>query len=260
MRTVLKAVLVFLGILVFIAVLALARCFFIFSRKRRTYCVSYMLQTFNKILICILGIKVKLLKETQDLRAKGVFFVINHFSYIDGIVAGSIFPFVFIGKTELKNWPLLGMMIQLSDTVFVDRVNILNIKYELEKVTFLLDNNVNVILFPEGTSSDGKAAIPFKSSFFAAPLQSGCKIVPLTIKYRKINGREINDYNKDLIYWYGDMEFFSHFVGVLGLRSIEVELKVNPPLQVRDVPEQTLSVKRKYVSDLCQEIICSQPD
>ena len=260
MRIALKAVLVFLGILVFIAALALARCFFIFSRKKRAYCISYMLHIFNKILAWVLGIRVKLSKEAQDLRGKGIFFVINHFSYIDGIVAGSIFPFVFIGKTELKNWPLLGIMIQLSETVFVDRVNILNIKYELEKVTFLLNNNVNVILFPEGTSSDGKAAIPFKSSFFAAPLQSRCKIVPLTIKYRKINNLEINDYNKDLVYWYGDMEFFSHFIGVLGLRSIEVELKVNPLLQVRDVQDQTLSVKRKYVSDLSQEIIRSQPD
>ncbi len=124
----------------------------------------------------------------------------------------------------------------------------------------MLNNNVNVILFPEGTSSDGKTAIPFKSSFFAAPLQSGCKIVPLTIRYRKINNVEINDYNKDLVYWYGDMEFFSHFIGVLGLRSIEVELKVNPPLEARDVQGEAPAVKRKYVSDLSQEIIRSQLD
>ena len=260
MRTALKAVLVFLGILFFIAVLALARCFFIFSRKKRVYRISYMLHIFNKILVWILGIRIELHKMAQALPKRGVFFVINHFSYIDGIIASSIFPFVFIGKTELKNWPLLGIMIRLSETVFVDRVHILNIKDELEKVTFLLNSNVNVILFPEGTSSNGKAVIPFKSSFFAAPLQAECKIVPLTIKYKKINGREINDSNEDLVYWYGDMEFFPHFVGVLGLKSIEAELKVNPPLQVRNVQDQILSVKRKYVSDLSQEIIRSQPD
>jgi 1-acyl-sn-glycerol-3-phosphate acyltransferase len=257
MRVALKAAMVFWGVLVFIAALALARCLFIFSRKKRAYCVSYMLHIFNKILVWVLGIRVKLSKEAGDLRGKGIFFVINHLSYIDGIVASSIFPFVFIGKAELKTWPLLGIMIQLSETVFVDRVNILNIKYELQKAAFLLNSNVNVILFPEGTSGDGKAAVPFKSSFFAAPLQSGRKIVPLTIKYKKINNLDINDYNKDLAYWYGDMEFFSHFIGVLGLRSIEVELKVNPPLQIGDVQGKTLSAKRKYASDLSQEIICS---
>ncbi len=255
MRIALKAALVFLGILFFITALALARCFFMFSPRKRAYCISYMLRIFNKILAWVLGIRVKLYKEAQDLGEKGIFFVINHFSYIDGIVAGSILPFVFIGKTELKNWPLLGIMIWLSETVFVNRANALSIKHELKKVTGLLNNNVNVILFPEGTSSDGKTAIPFKSSFFAAPLESGCKIVPLTIKYTKVNNLEINDYNKDLVYWYGEMEFFTHFIGVLGLRSIEVELRVNPPLELRYLQGEVPSVKRKYVSDLSQEII-----
>jgi 1-acyl-sn-glycerol-3-phosphate acyltransferase len=149
-------------------------------------------------------------------------------------------------------------MIRLSETVFVNRVNIFNIKSELEKAKFLLNSNVNVILFPEGTSSDGKTSVTFKSSFFAAPLQSECKIVPLTIKYNKVNGREINDSNKDLVYWYGDMEFFSHFVGVLGLKSIEVELRVNPPLEVPDAQEQTPSAKRKYLSELSRELIRNQ--
>lgn len=260
MRIALKAVLVFLGILAFIAALALTRCLFIFSREKRAYCISYMLRIFNKILAWILGIRIELTKKTQGLWGKAVFFVINHFSYIDGIVAGSIFPFVFIGKTELKNWPLLGIMIRLSETVFVDRANIFNIKDEVGKVAFLLDSNVNVILFPEGTSGDGKTDIFFKSSFFAAPLESGCKIVPLTIKYKKINNLKVNDYNKDSVYWYGDMEFFPHFLGVLGLTSIEVELKVGSPLEAADIQGRTLSDKRKYLSALSQEIIRSQPD
>jgi 1-acyl-sn-glycerol-3-phosphate acyltransferase len=260
MRTILKAVLVFLGILVFVAFLALTRCLFIFSRKKRAYYISYALHIFNKILAWILGIRVELPKVAQDFRGKGVFFVSNHFSYIDGIVASSIFSFVFIGKTELKNWPLLGVMIRLSETIFINRVNIFNIQNELEKITFLLNSNVNVILFPEGTSSDGKVIIPFKSSFFSAPLEAECKIIPLTIKYKKINDRVINDFNKDLVYWYRDMEFFPHFVGVLGLKSIDVELKVNSSLQVNDALEQTSSAKRKYLSDLSQEIIYGQRD
>jgi 1-acyl-sn-glycerol-3-phosphate acyltransferase len=258
MRAVSKAVLVFFGILAFIAVLALARCFLIFCPKKRAYCVSHLLNVFNKILVRILGIKVELAQEAQGLEPRGVFFVSNHLSYIDGIVAGSIFPFVFIGKNELKTWPLLGIMIWLSETVFVDRVNISNIKAELKKAESLLINNVNVILFPEGTSGDGKTAMPFKSSFFAAPLQSERKIVPLTIKYKSIIGVEINEANKDLVYWYGEMEFFSHFVGVLGLKSIEVQLKVNPPLHTGYAEGQTPSAQRKYLSELSQEVIRSQ--
>ena len=258
MRAALKAVLVFLGILGFIAILALARCFFIFIPRKRAYCVSYMLYTFNKILIRILGIRIELTRQAQDLAYKGVFFVSNHFSYIDGIVAGSIFPFVFIGKSELKTWPLLGVMIRLSETIFVNRANIFNIKSELERARFLLNNNVNVILFPEGTSSDGKTVIPFKSSFFDAPLQSGSKIVPLTIKYKKINNKEVDESNKDLVYWYGDMDFFPHFFSLLGLKSIEVQLRVGQPLETNHAEGQDSSVKRKYLSELSQEVIRSQ--
>ncbi|MEW6171012.1 MAG: lysophospholipid acyltransferase family protein [Candidatus Omnitrophota bacterium] len=255
MRIFLKATLILLMIFLFIAVLILTRCLFIFSRKKRVLFVSYLLHIFNKILVWILGIQVIVHKEENNLKARGVFFVSNHYSYIDGIVAGSVFPFIFIGKTDLKNWPLLGIMIILSETVFVNRVNIFNIKKEIERVKFLLRNNVNTILFPEGTSSDGKNNITFKSSFFAAPLQSECKIVPLTIEYKKVNNIKINDSNKDLVYWYGDMEFFPHFLGVLGLKRIEVELRVNTALEINNTGDQNSSGKRKYLSQLTQSII-----
>lgn len=113
----------------------------------------------------------------------------------------------------------------------------------------------NSILFPEGTSSDGKTAIAFKSSFFSAPLKSECKIVPLAVKYKKINGVEINDSNKDLVYWYGEMDFFPHFVGALGLKRIEAELRVSPPLEADCAQDQNSSAKRKYISGLSQAAI-----
>jgi 1-acyl-sn-glycerol-3-phosphate acyltransferase len=258
MRAFFKAVFIFLGIIIFIGLLAAARCVFAFAPKKRAYYVSYMLHAFHKTLVWILGIKVDLLVEPEEFPGKGNFFVSNHFSYIDGIVTGSAIPFIFIGKSELKNWPLLGVMIWLSETVFINRIDIFNIQKELKRVTNLLDNDVNVMLFPEGTSSDGKKAIAFKPSFFAAPLQSKCHVVPVVIKYKKINGRCVDETNKDAVYWYGDMDFFPHFVHVLGLRSIEVELKINRPLPLSESQDMNVSTQRKHLSNLAQEVIHGQ--
>lgn len=255
MRVFLKAVLIFLGVISFIITLVLAQIIFIFARRMRARVITFMLHIFTKILVCILGIRIEVSGDSVQGRQEGVFFVSNHLSYLDGFITNSIFPFIFIGKSELKNWPLLGLMIGLSDTIFVNRANYFSIQKEIDKIKFMLNSNINVILFPEGTSSDGRIQSPFKSSFFAAPLESKCKIVPLAIKYKRLNGQDINEDNKDSVYWYGDMEFFPHFMGVLKLKTIEVKVRVGRALDVAGRSDRTPSLNRKYLSGLSQEAV-----
>ena len=253
MRQILKAIIIFLGIILFIGIFALVRI--IFSSKKRGRYISYLLHYFSKILVWILGIRIELHEEVENFKKEGIFFVSNHLSYLDGIITSSLYPFLFIGKSELKNWPLLGILFSFSETIFVDRINIFNIKEELNKIQFLLNQKVNLILFPEGTSGDGTKILPFKSSFFEAPLKSKCKIVPLLIKYKKINNQLLNENNKDLVYWYGDMEFFPHFLKVLGLKRIEVKVRVFHPLEIKEKNKQPSTLNRKDLSNAFKDLM-----
>jgi 1-acyl-sn-glycerol-3-phosphate acyltransferase len=95
----------------------------------------------------------------------------------------------------------------------------------------------------------------FKSSFFEAPLISESLIVPFSIKYKKINGEVLNESNKDLIFWYGDMQFVPHLLSVLTLNTIEVELTILKPIEIfkpMDRKELSLLSRRAIEANLTQ--------
>ncbi len=254
----LKVIFLFLSIFLCSLVLVLLKCLFMFSPTTRKKIVAYTVHFFGKAFILIMGIKVKISGEKELLRKRGVFFICNHLSYIDGIIANSLSPLVFIGKTEMRKWPFFGIFIFLSNTIFVNRINSSNIHKEVDKIVSFLTSKVNVILFPEGTSTDGKALLPFKSSFFAAPLAAKCKIIPLVIKYKEINHKKLNNENKNLIYWYGDMGFLSHLLNVLKLRRIVVEVNVCEPVHIEKGQNGENHSQRKYLRDICRKTIENQ--
>jgi 1-acyl-sn-glycerol-3-phosphate acyltransferase len=238
MKRALKLILILLNTFLSISALALVKLIFCHAPRRKlryAYQVNYL---FNKIFVFILGIKICLSGEKEILGSKGVFFVSNHLSYIDGIAISSLVPLVFIGRSDLRSWPIFGILSSLSYTIFVDRVSPSNIHNEIER-----------ILFPEGTSTDGSKLLPFKSSFFTVAVHTECPVVPLAVKYKKINGQNINERNKDLVYWYGEMDFIPHLFRVLGLNKIELEIKICEPIDVLRLEGKAPSLQRKYLSD-----------
>ncbi|MFC1514570.1 lysophospholipid acyltransferase family protein [Candidatus Omnitrophota bacterium] len=251
----LKAVVLFLDIILCILVLVVVRILFFCSAERRARIASRVCQASNTILARIIGLKIRLTGHTEFLKQEGLFFVSNHLSYIDGLAISSLWPLIFIGRSDIKEWPLFGLLCTLSDTIFVNRINPSNIKQELKRIIAVLGGGANVILFPEGTSTDGRELLPFKTSFFEAPLKAGCRIVPLAMRYLSVNGQPLSEANKDFVYWYGEMYFFPHLIGVLGLREIELEVKIFEPLQTEGINGESYSTQRKYVGTVCQEII-----
>lgn len=224
-----KIISLFITVTVFIAIFSLMRCII---RQKRTYYISHVTRIFSKIIVYIMGIKISIYGNRKFSHHKGIFFVTNHVSYLDGIIASSIFPLVFIARGDLKRWPFFGIFSWISDTIFVDRSDPSKLRTEIDKISSVLKSGTNVILFPEGTTSDGNTIFPFKSSFFEAPLLNHSRIVPFSIKYRKIDANPIDAQSKDLIFWYGDMEFLPHLTGVLGLKKIEARLDILEPIEV----------------------------
>jgi 1-acyl-sn-glycerol-3-phosphate acyltransferase len=125
----------------------------------------------------------------------------------------------------------------------------------VEEIVERLKHKANILIFPEGTSTSGEHLLPFQSAPFAAPLRAHAPVLPLTITYRRINGEPVSDANRDKIYWYGDMDFMTHFWGVLGLRSIEVAVRLHPPIETSHYKNN--SVSRKQLSQACYHAIAS---
>jgi len=255
MRRILKALALFSALALSIVVLALVRLIFFFHPEQKKRVTANTVYLFGKLFVFIIDVKVKLSGETDLLRKKGVFFVSNHFGYIDGIIASSLTPLVFIAKSDLRNWPFFGFFSFLSDTIFVNRTSPAKIKKEIDRIVSFLNTNVNVILFPEGTSTDGSRLLPFKSSFFAAPQAAESLIVPLAITYDSVDNQKLSEENKDLLHWYGTMDFFTHLLKVLSLRKIVINVKVCRAIQSYAVSEDDLSLQRKTLRDTCWSVI-----
>jgi len=254
MKRAFKLILILLSILSCIAILALTKLI-LCNPSKRIYYAYRIKYFFSRIFVLILGIKVELSGEKDLLKQGGVFFVSNHLSYIDGITMSSLTPLVFIGRSDLRDWPLLGTLSALSYTIFVDRISPSNIHSEIDKIESFLNQGINVILFPEGTSTGGTKLLPFKSSFFKVAVDTECPLVPVAINYLKIDGKNIDQTNKDLVYWYGEMDFLPHFLKVLGLKKIELEIKICKPIDILRLQGEVPSIQRKYLSNASKEAI-----
>ncbi|MEM7646269.1 MAG: lysophospholipid acyltransferase family protein [Pseudomonadota bacterium] len=181
-----------------------------------------------------LGVKIETHYIRENLLDRNYFMVCNHMSYIDILVLSSIQPAVFVTSVEMEKTFFLGDMAKLGGSFFVDRVNRRKMKSEVQALVQLLKDQFNVFIFPEGTSTNGTEILPFKKSLFRVPFQTQFPILPICLKYKTINGEPFSLQNCDRVCWYDDMTFAPHFLQLMGLRELIVEVHYLDPLDPKN--------------------------
>ncbi len=161
---------------------------------------------FHKVLTrFILGMKV----ETAGTMSPTVptLFLCNHMSYLDTISIASVIPTHFVAKAEVADWPLFGYLTKLQGTVFIDRRNKKGTAEQGEAMVAVMRDKKNIVLFPEGTSTDGSEVKFFKSGLLQSVLDMSdvdVIIQPISIACYGKNGIE------QRYAWYGDMTLMPH--------------------------------------------------
>lgn len=215
--------------------------------------ISRLARGFTLLLRAILNINVTLVGNEGQIERGRLLIISNHVSYVDGIVLGSLFPVVFVSKKEVKSWPIIGQWTKLCGTIFIDRQHKDKIAGLVQEIGNKLQQEANILLFPEGTSTNGEKMLPFQSAPFAAPLRNRTTIVPATLTYKSVNDQPVTVANRDLIYWYGDMDFVTHFWKLLALRSIEVIVTTQPRIECFHYKDN--SAGRKKLTQDCYDRI-----
>ena len=223
-----------------ISILGLPNRWKILSRLNRNYTL---------LLRLILNIKVTIAGDADQLERGGYVVIANHVSYVDGIVLGSIFPIVFVSKREVKKWPIVGQWNVLCGTIFINRQRKNEVGTMVREMTRKLRQEANVLLFPEGTSTNGEKMLPFQTVPLAAPLRSRSIIVPVTLAYTTIDEQPVTAVNRDFVYWYGDMDFVTHFWDLLGRRGVEVLVTLHPKIECFRYADN--SAGRKKLAEDC---------
>jgi len=184
--------------------------------------------------------------------ARPVLFVSNHTSYIDIPVLGSLIDASFIAKAEISGWPFFGWLARLQRTVFVDRRG-RKITAQRDEIAARLVAGDKLVLFPEGTSGDGRAVLPFKSALFAvAEPNEGAPpvaIQPVSITYTRLDGLPLGRALRPYLSWFGDMTLTPHLFALLGLGSVTAEVCFHPVL------EQDAYASRKALAEACRRIV-----
>ena len=222
--------------------------------KRRAKRALFIKNTsfFARLSLGLLGIRV-LVKNRERLRrsGKGRLLVSNHLSYIDVPVIASIMPAVFITSVELKNTMFIGLLAHYGGSLFVERRSAAGLKREIHGISRALHEGFSVVLFPEATTSNGDTVRPFKNSLFNAAIESTSDVLPVCLRYTKLDGEAMGHKNRDRIYYYGGMSFFTHLFRLLSHASVEVELVPLKALKPRS------GLTRKELAALAHEAVCA---
>ena len=146
--------------------------------------------------------------------------VSNHLSYLDILVLAELLPAVFVSKSEIKNWPVFGWLGRLAGTLFIERARRSDVGRMGAEIRAVLAGGHVVVLFPEGTSWNGRELLPFKSSLLEPIVGSPHPLSVSAIDYTLADGSVEND----VCYW-GDMTFFPHLVRLMSRKQVRVQVR-----------------------------------
>lgn len=208
--------------------------------------VRWLPVLYHRMVCVLLGIKVKV--NGQRSTVMPTLFVCNHVSYLDIEVLGGRIPGCFVAKAEVATWPFFSTLAKAQRTIFVDRRSskTSNSRDEMLK---RLDTGDNLMLFPEGTSSDGTRVLPFRSALFAvAQLRRDDKpivVQPVAISYTRLDGIPLGRYWRPLFAWFGDLDLVPHLWQMVCLGETEAVVTFFPPVDIDRLGD------RKKLAEYC---------
>ena len=145
--------------------------------------------------------------------------VSNHVSWLDICVLGSVTPVRFVAKSDVRGWPLVGSLASGVGTIFIERGNPLGTVRTNRAIVQALTRGEQVVMFPEGTSTDGSEIKPFHASLFQPALEAASRVLVVALRYVNRDG----SVNGDASYA-GERSLWESFQLVVALPSLRAEL------------------------------------
>ncbi len=226
-----------------LVVLLLVRLIEIPLHSRRF--TSAIVQLACKVSLRVLGMKVSV--RGRAMRHDGAV-ISNHASWLDIFSLNAVMRVSFVSKAEVSAWPVIGLIARGAGTVFIERRQS-HAKKHMSQFQARLLSGDRLLFFPEGTSTDSRRVLDFKSTLFAAFFDPGLAdrmwIQPATLVYHAPAGKDARFYG-----WWGDMAFGPHFFSTLGVRrNGRIEVLLHDPVRVADFPD------RKTLAQYCEQVV-----
>ena len=168
--------------------------------------------------------------------------VCNHVSYLDIIVLAAARPVRFVAKSEVRSWPWFGWLAQCAGTLFIKRDHRRSLPDSNRQLADLARQVGSLVMFPEGTSSDGQTVLPFRSSLLAGAAAENLSVLPVWIGYELPDGDVTQE-----VCWWGEMTLVPHLWRLLGYKEIISTVRFGRPVWHWD---------RKVLAAQLHEAVC----
>lgn len=206
---------------------------------------------WHRIALKVLGVRVRVVGQVA--RHRPLLLASNHISWTDISVLGSIAEVSFIAKSQVAGWPVIGTLSRLQRSVHIDRERRGGSGDQAREISRRLAAGDAIVLFAEGTTSDGNIVQPFKSSLFGAARlalqESGTErvfIQPVAISYTRIHGMPMGRQHRPIASWIGDSDLVPHVASLLREGAIDVQVEFGEPV------EFTAESSRKEIARLVE--------
>lgn len=249
MSTIKAAFKLFLFFLICIPVVPAQLLLLLVHRGRYSYVIPHL---WHKGVSRIFSISVRV-KGTPYTDSQTIY-LSNHLSYLDIPVIGGVLKASFVAKADVANWPVFGFLSKLQQTAFISRSR-KDASKEKNALANMMKEGKSLIIFPEGTSTDGKTVRNFKSSLFSIALgneNKDLKVQPFTISMSAIEGRSVDTQeDRDLYAWHVEMDtpLPDHLWRFAKSKGAVITLTFHDTLLAADYDD------RKKLSQTCHESV-----
>lgn len=207
--------------------------FFIFLDQQQR---MYLVQCWARRLLTILKIQVIVHGDLQMLHSQtGYLMVANHISWLDIHVINSLKPMIFVAKSDVAQWPIFGWIAQKIGTIFIRRDKLSDLKRVIQLIQSKIHQRQAICIFPEGTSSDGRQVLEFRSNLFEVVSHTPHQIIPLAIQYQE------DGMYSDRAAFIGDMGLIDSIGRVMQSNSLVADVYLAPPIDA-DKSRQELAI------------------
>jgi len=213
-----------------------------------------LLRLWHRSAVRLLGLRIRVFGDLAVGRP--LMIAANHVSWTDIPVLAAVADVSFIAKSEMSGWPIFGWLSRMQRSVFVEREARRKSGAQASEIAGRLAEGDVMVLFAEGTTSDGNGVLPFKSTLFgAAPLILSAThheemwIQPVALAYTRLHGVPMGRRHRGRIAWIGDEDLVPHLAALLREGAVDVEVHFGAPVPF------TADSSRKEVARIIEECV-----
>jgi 1-acyl-sn-glycerol-3-phosphate acyltransferase len=188
-------------------------------------------QIWQRFVCFLMGVRITVTGAPSDDRP--LLLLANHTSWLDIPVLASVAPVSFVAKQEIANWPVVGFLAKAQRSVFIDRDRRNAVGAQADAMAGRLSKGDAIVLFAEGTSSDGNHVLPFRSALVGAAQRAiegggSATVQPVALAYARMHGLPLGRQHRPLVAWYGGADLLPHLKRVLSEGGVDVHVAFGP--------------------------------